>query len=619
MKKSLLGVLLGLGLCFSGCSYDNSEIFKNPGDKLGGGGTASVPSEVFTSELEQEITLSIDNEDLTTLKNNISSSNAVLLNDYNITSAGEYVLTGNITSNIVISVENNETTHLFLNGVNINVEGIAISNTNKKSNLIITVVENTTNTITNSGEDVNAIHVKGNLTVNGSGILSVTSSSKNAIKVSKGLKMVDSTINLTSSNHGVSARTIIASDSSINVLNAVKDGLNAECDDEVTSYTNDEGYIYLNNVNYSYTGSGDGLQADTFIVIDSGTYNIETSATFVSKTASNMEEYGLVNDDFKYIKSGTVYKRVASDYMGNSTLYAMTQSNKGIKVGEIEYEDSEGNDVSVTNGDYSLIINGGSFNIDSKDDALHVNYGNIFINGGTFAINTLDDGVTADALLKITGGTVIVNSCYEGLEGAQIEITGDTTKIDIVSQDDGINAASDISNNLHIIVSGGEVYVNASGDGIDSNGSVLISGGIVYIDGPSSNADASLDSESGILVNGGYLFAVGGLGMVETPASNSSQYIVSFAQSSSIASGTNLILADENDNSLFSFQTGKSSQSVIISCPELENGKTYKIYGGSTLLATFTINSKITTIGTTSSSKNPGGFVPGNNGGGPRR
>lgn len=618
MRKSMLGILLGLGLCVSGCSCDKSKIFMNPGDKLGGGGTANAPSEVSTSQLENTILSSIDNDDLSTLKNNVSSSNAVSLSDYNITSAGEYILTGNVNTNIVISVGDNETTHLFLNGVNIDVDGIAISNTNKKSDLIITIVENSTNTIVNNGDDVNAIHVKGNLTINGSGILSVTSNSKNAIKVSRVLKIIDSTLNLTSNNHAVSARTIIASDATISVLSAMKDGLNAECDDEVTSYTTDEGYIYLNNVNYSYYGSGDGLQADTFIVIDSGTYNIETSTIFVSNTTSNKEEYNLTSDDFKYIKSGNLYKRVASDYMGSSTLYAMTQSNKGIKVGEIEYEDSEGNEVSVTSGEYSLIINGGTFNIDSKDDALHVNYGNILINGGTFEIDTLDDGVTADELLQITGGTINVNSCYEGLEGAQIEISGDNTKIDINSEDDGINAASDISNNLHIIISGGEVYVNAGGDGIDSNGSVLISGGIVYIDGPTSSGDASLDSETGILVNEGYLFAVGGLGMVETPSSNSNQYIVSFAQSSSISSGTNLTLTDEDGNSIFSFQTGKSSQSVIISCPELESGKTYKIYGGDTLLANFTIESKITSIGTSNTSGNPSGFAPGGHGG-PKR
>ena len=125
--------------------------------------------------------------------------------------------------------------------------------------------------------------------------------------------------------------------------------------------------------------------------------------------------------------------------------------------------------------------------------------------------------------------------------------------------------------------------------------------------GSSNSADAALDADGGILVNGGYVFAVGALGMVETPATNSAQYCVSFATSQQIAAGTALYLCDSDGEILMYFHAPRACQSVILSCPELENGETYSIYGGDSQLTTFTVSSTITTIGSSSSIGNPGG------------
>ena len=166
-----------------------------------------------------------------------------------------------------------------------------------------------------------------------------------------------------------------------------------------------------------------------------------------------------------------------------------------------------------------------------------------------------DDAVHSDNLLQITGGSIAIDKCYEGVESAKVEISGGT--IEIESYEDGINAADGTQNrvgvsndNCHIIISGGYISVNcigSEGDGVDSNGTILISGGELYIAGSGNSADAALDADGGILINGGYVFAAGSLGMVETPASNSSQYCVSFARNTSISAGTTLYLCDSEE------------------------------------------------------------------------
>jgi hypothetical protein len=243
----------------------------------------------------------------------------------------------------------------------------------------------------------------------------------------------------------------------------------------------------------------------------------------------------------------------------------------------------------------------------------------VSVRGGKINIETGDDGIHADELLQIRGGEITISKSYEGIEAAKLEVYDGI--LDITAVDDGINGADGTqtrvgvaNTNCHIIISGGYVKVDAQGDGIDSNGSMLISGGYVYVMGPTESNNAALDADGSIIVNGGYLFAAGSLGMVETPASNSAQNVLSFAKSTAIASGTLVSLVDSDDNVIFSYTLTKNCQSIIISCPELVKGSTYKLYGGDTLLATFTVSSTITTVGSSNNINQPGGR-PGAGGG----
>ncbi len=164
--------------------------------------------------------------------------------------------------------------------------------------------------------------------------------------------------------------------------------------------------------------------------------------------------------------------------------------------------------------------------------------------------------------------------------------------------------------NCQIIINGGDVTVDAKGDGVDSNGYIEINGGTLKVNGPSSNGDAALDSEYGILVNGGELIAVGSLGMVETPSKNSGQYVISFASSSSQPSNTNISVVDKKGNEIISLLTKRASQSIIMSSSKLEKDETYEIYGDDTLLTSVKISSIINSVGTTKTGSGIGGQPP---------
>lgn len=574
-------------------------------DKIGGlkKTTAVAPIVYDVSEKESAVEKAAT-VDLSTLSKDVNADGAtVLLNDVTtITSAGSYILTG-AYAGITVSVGNDETAHLFLNDATISGDaGIAISNTNKKSTLIITACENTENEVASKGDDANAIHVKGTLKINGTGTIKV-SAKKNGIKVSKGLSIADSTIKLTAGNHALSARFIETENAKINVLSAGKDALNAECDDETQEFTLGEGYVSLKSSKVFASVSGDGIQADTFVYITGGSVDIKTSATFVSYGAESMATYNLSEDDFRYIKSGDTYKKI-DDVASKGARYAMIQSAKGIKCGEIKYE-IDGTEYAVTkNSNYFIVIDGARVKINSSDDAIHTNSGNVLIKGGTLDLTTLDDGIHADELVKIDGGEITVNGSYEGIEGAYVEIGGGT--INITASDDGINAASDDESvNEHIIISGGTITVDASGDGLDSNGTIYVSGGTLIVYGPTTGADTGLDADGGILIDGGNVFVATTKEMLEIPASNSKSNVLVYG-ANTVPAGSEIILTNADGGEMVRITLKKQAQAIILSTPELATNGTYSLYADENLLASFSVTETITAIGVRSNGRQGG-------------
>lgn len=568
MKKRFISCLVllifVLGTVFAACRN-----WENPGDKLGGGGIGDIAEAVDTTKYDEIKNEAKEHADLSALASNTSESGATTVaatsEIVQISDSGTYLFKG--TYGGIFIAKEKLTLHFIFDGATIqNNDGVAIDGTvNKKTVLTITLKEGTTNTVENAGVDaegegLNAIHIKGSLSFNGKGALNVVSNSKSALKASKEIQIVDATLNLTADNHGIAGAAVVASNCTINVTKAGKDGINAECD-EAKAFALDDGYVVLSNVNYTCKVTDDGIQTNTVAYIDGGSYDI-------------------------------------------------TAKGKGVKISEIAYteKDSNGNkiDKTVTDGYYLIAIADGTFTINSTDDAIHTNIGNTLIEGGTFEINTKDDAITADNLVKITDGNINVTESNEGIEGAYVEISGGT--ISIVSRDDGINASSeDSSVKNHVIISGGEVTVNSGGDGIDSNGSILISGGVVVVHGPITGRHAGLDSDNGIVVDGGTLFAASTLGMVETPASNSMQNVVSYAHQSKIPAGAVVSLRDSEGNVLISVTVLKQCQSIIMSCADLELGSTYYVYGGDKKMATFKVSSTITTVGSTGGSFPKGG------------
>ncbi len=592
MKKKLLFAPLALAFLLAGCNLnttntgntnvDNISEFTTDDDPVkevsDGGTTNDYDSETFT---EEEVETPSE----------YNGTNAETISE-----AGNYYFTGEVNP-INITASKNSVVYLFFNGVTINNdEGIALASENKVV-VYIVLQDGSVNTVTNDYEDKNAIHIKGDLHILGNGTLNVESKQKNGVKTSKDLYITGEqlVLNVTGANHAITARTLIANDATINVVAKGKDGVQLEVDSDVTEFTTEQGYAKLTDVKFTADTYGDGIQVNTYAYISGGEYNITTHGEFVPYSATNIETYELDTDDFKFVKSGNTYKRVARDEIRSlsSNYYALTQSVKGIKVSEIEVTDENDVTTSITTGDYDIYVaHGSKITVNSYDDCIHSNYGDVSVVESNLYLTTYDDGVHADYDLNVTNSHIEVTSSYEALEGASVTIDGEDSNLVLYANDDGINAASDYSSTNNIYIKNGYIRVYATGDGLDANGGLYLQGGKVVVEGPGSG-NGSLDADK-VYFQGGVVFACSTNGMRESMTASQNAFIY---QGSTLSAGSNISIVDSNGNTLYEYSLKRSCTQIIFSHPSLQLNGTYKIMNGSTTVATINQTSSLTNSG----------------------
>ena len=131
-----------------------------------------------------------------------------------------------------------------------------------------------------------------------------------------------------------------------------------------------------------------------------------------------------------------------------------------------------------------------------------------------------------------------------------------------------------------LTINGGDIYVNASGDGLDANGDIYINGGNVTVHGPVSGGDGTLDFASECKITGGTFLADGSLGMIQNPSDTSTQPVIVRSLTHVAEAGTEVTLTDQNGNVLAQYTTEKEAQWFAISTAELKQGESYEFQVG---------------------------------------
>jgi len=450
-----------------------------------------------------------------------------------ITAGGNFRFNGTLLDGqIYVNTTSKDTVRLIFDGINITNTTTAPVMVESAEKVVVVLAGTTKNYLTDPvtyvyatgvDEPNAALFSKANLSITGTGSLIVDANSNDGITGKDGLVIHSGTITVDAIDDGIRGKDYLAIKNGTFTIATSGDALKADNEDANTGIVDIAGGKFTLTAN-----AGDGISGESAVQITGGDFTI---------------------------KAGT---------NGSSTTVTSTSNSmKGIKATA------------------NLSIFDGTFNINSADDSLHAN-ANVQINGGIFSISSGDDGAHADNTLTINGGSINVSKSYEGLEGATININGGTTRV--TTSDDGVNVASTGTNLLNI--TGGYLYVNSNGDGLDANGSIQMSGGTVIVSGPTANNNASLDYDRTFTITGGTLLAAGSSGLAQAPGTAATQSSVKVTFSSSQAAAKIVRIQTADGTELVTFAPAKTYSSFVFSSPSLTTGTTYDLYQAGTSTAT---------------------------------
>ena len=481
-----------------------------------------------------------------------------------ITAEGTYIFSGTLSEGQIVVDADNAKVQIVFDNVDITCASSAAVYVKSAEKVFVTLAEGSQNTLRNTDEYVAiddnnidaVIFAKSDLTLNGTGSLTIISAEGHGIVSKDDLKITGGTYDITAAGHALSGKDSVRIADGTFILTAEKDGIHAEnADDE------EKGYIYIADGDFTITSDGDGMDASNIVQIEDGTLDITAGGGAANSLKTHesdvpggpgggMPQNGERPDGESMPQMGE--KPDGENMPHDTTTDESGTSTKGIKAGG------------------GMYLNGGTYQIDSADDSIHSN-ANITIADGTYTLATGDDGVHADDALIVNGGTITVTESYEGLEGLTVTINDGT--IDITASDDGINTAGE-----KMELNGGYIHILAGGDGVDSNGDLTINGGEIYIDGPSDNGNSAIDygDRSSAYVNGGTLVAIGSSGMAEVMSDSSKQKVLMVKLGEQMEAG-NVVLTDSEGNVIVSYTALKTYDCVIISTAEVESGATYTL------------------------------------------
>lgn len=241
-------------------------------------------------------------------------------------------------------------------------------------------------------------------------------------------------------------------------------------------------------------------------------------------------------------------------------------------------------------GKDSVVIHDGRLSIKSVADAVKSNNdsdaekGFVWIDGGEINIAAQDDGIQAETALIVDGGVITISEAQEALAGKTVDLLGGLVKAS--ASDDGINSAASVETEqekmmdqegVYTRIAGGEYWINAMADGVDSNGDLYIEGGTLYLSGPTNSGNGIIDYNGTATITGGTVFAAGAAGMMQNFDDSSTQSYLVVYYTELQKAGSTIQLTDASGNELGSYAPEKEYQAAIISSPEITAGSSYHV------------------------------------------
>ena len=534
--------------------------------------------DVDTHYSEQDLSWDTSSETAIDLSNP-TATDGVTVEDgtLTITKAGTYKLSGEYQGQIKVETADSDAVRLVLDNANITNSSGAALNVVNADEVILYSASGTTNTISD-GADYTAtgendpdavVYSKADLTIAGEGTLKVNGNHEDGIHTSDGLVIASGTLEVNAANTGIKGKDYVdILGGTINVT-AQQDGIKSTNDTD-----EGQGWTRLSNGTVTVNAGDDGFKASRVVEISGGSLTVEQSDEGIEAQYIN-------------VSGGDVNVTSADDGM-----------NASLKTSDSESTDSSANTSDTAdqqqNNHQQGSLPGGQQSGTSNQQQQGTGQppqGQPPAMSGSSQDGTSQNGTTGTGQQQnntqnqgnqnmgqppaMPGGNAQDGTSQNGTTGTGQQGMGQPPQGGMPGGGGGTFEVVDAAIN----VSGGNITVNAEGDGIDSNGVTTLSGGTLIVNGPSQGGNAALDTNGDLLLNGATVLSGSTADMFEAPSTNSTSGYLKLTNSSGFEQGTTVQVADSSGKVVANYKVTKSNvQLVLVSSSSIVKGQSYTVY-----------------------------------------
>ena len=529
--------------------------------------------DVDTHYSEQDLSWDTSSETAIDLSNP-TATDGVTIEDgtLTITKAGTYKLSGEYQGQIKVETADSDAVRLVLDNANITNSSGAALNVVNADEVILYSASGTTNTIsdgadyTATGEDDPdaVVYSKADLTIAGEGTLKVNGNHEDGIHTSDGLVIASGTLEVNAANTGIKGKDYVdILGGTINVT-AQQDGIKSTNDTD-----EGQGWTRLSNGTVTVNAGDDGFKASRVVEISGGSLTVEQSDEGIEAQYIN-------------VSGGDVNVTSADDGM-----------NASLKTSDSESTDSSANTSDAANQQQGSLPGGQQSETSNQQQQ---GTGQPPAMSGTSQDGMSQNGTTGTGQQQnntqnqgnqnqgnqnmgqppaMPGGNAQDGTSQNGTTGTGQQGMGQPPQGGMPGGGGGTFEVVDAAINM----SGGNITVNAEGDGIDSNGVTTLSGGTLIVNGPSQGGNAALDTNGDLLLNGATVLSGSTADMFEAPSTNSTSGYLKLTNSSGFEQGSTVQVADSSGKVVANYKVTKSNvQLVLVSSSSIVKGQSYTVY-----------------------------------------
>lgn len=600
-----------------------------------------------TYDLAPATTISLSGTDADVSGEGVSVADGVVT----ITAEGTYVVSGTFEGCVVVDAPDTDKVQLVLDSATItNTTGAAIF-VKQADKCFITLAEGSENVLEDGanysfeegGDEPNAaLFSKEDLTINGSGKLTVKGNYRHGVASKDDLVITGGELDVTSVEDGLRGKDCVKIKDGTFTITADQDGIKSNNDSDAT-----RGFVSIDGGTFDITAGDEGVQAKTYLRIAGGEMIVHAADDALHSDLEGVIEDGTLvltaGDDAFHaetvltLNGGDVAIRECVEgyeaekvYVNDGVHYIVSSDDAvNAAVADLSGEDSSaqsaGFDFGGDPADRGAQAAAGGFERGNKSGRKNMS-SEIPSDSGAPSDSeaaTDDQNAMPEPPAMPEGEMPTPPEFSEGemptppefSEGEMPERPeGDVAMESPTGERPADEAAMDPSANgaettgrmpggrgdfgtrggfggpggmggaseeCLLQINGGYLWVDAQGDGLDSNGSLEINGGTVLVNGPSNSGNGGLDYELSATVDGGSVLVVGAAGMAADFTDASEQPFVTALVSGQ--AGDTVALVDSDGQILISMTATKSFQVVQASSERLVEGQEYTIVVGGSI------------------------------------